>query len=165
MTFAETLRAGQGVVNAWSRLLGQMSEFTVPAFAPNRLYQNILSSMISGGNFSFLSTTVNQQKTDAPELEEEIVTRVASYGKQLGRLIEAVDVLAQRAKVDMRGDDRKKLNELNDLAEKISDARKRFARDNLDQILSYIGTLGRVGHVDHAALDEIKHLVDRLHKR
>jgi hypothetical protein len=29
MTLAETLRAGQGMVNAWSRLLGQMSEFTV----------------------------------------------------------------------------------------------------------------------------------------
>jgi mevalonate kinase len=121
--------------------------------------------MISGGNFSFLSTTVNQQKTGAPELEEEIVTRVASYGKQLGRLMEAVDVLAQRAKIDFKGDDRKKLEELTDLADKISVARERFVQDNLDQILSSIGKFGRVGRVDHAALGEIKHLADRLDKR
>ena len=35
-----------------------------------------------------------------PEVEHEVVTSVASYGKQLGKLTEAVLVLAERAGVD-----------------------------------------------------------------
>lgn len=66
-----------------------------PSLAPYWLSQRILSLLISGGHFALLSTTVNQQATSEPELEERIVGNVASYGKQLGRLVEAVDVLVK----------------------------------------------------------------------
>ena len=44
------------------------------------------SSVMSGGQVALFATTVNQQATARnPELEQQIVTQVASYGKQLGR--------------------------------------------------------------------------------
>jgi hypothetical protein len=76
------------------------------------LDQETLSSLISGGHFSFL-TTVNQQASHAPELEEQIVTKVASYGQQLGRPIQPVDELARHSKDPaIKGDDRRALDEL-----------------------------------------------------
>ena len=139
----------------WQRLLPG-----IPKLAPDWLDQSIASSLISGGQFSLLTTTVNQQATDVPRLEQEIVTEVASYGKQLGRLIEAVDVLAEYAQV--KKEDQPALDELIELANEIKSARKKFARDHLDEVLESIKQLGRPDHVDRAALRRIRDLIDEL---
>lgn len=137
--------------------------FPFPSLAPYWLTQRILSSLISGGQFSLLSTTVNQQATSEPDLEERIVGNVASYGKQLGRLVEAVQVLVKQAKnEEITEDDRLAIQEFTVLAEEISEVRDRFTEDRLDKVLRSVGRLGRPGHVDHAALRAVRELVDRL---
>jgi hypothetical protein len=142
---------------AWQRLLPGM-----PKLAPDSLEQNIASSVFGGGQFSLLTTTINQQATDSPRLEQAIVSDVASYGKQLGRLIEAVNVLAKHADDSIGAAERKPLTELTTLAEEIETAREKFARDHVDEVLESIKLLGRPDHVDHAALGRIRDLVDEL---
>lgn len=142
---------------AWQGLLPGL-----PKLAPNWLDQSIASSLISGGQFSLLSTSINQQATDDPRLEQEIVSEVASYGKQLGRLIEAVAVLAKHAEDSVRTEDKGALTELSKLAEEIKTAREKFAHDHLEEVLDSIKLLGRPDHVDHEALHRIKRLVDDL---
>ncbi|HEY5879054.1 MAG TPA: hypothetical protein VIU11_09090 [Nakamurella sp.] len=150
------------MVNSWSDAVQGWRQF-FPSLAPYWLNQRILSSWISGGHFSLLATTVNQQATGAPEMEEQIVTRVASYGKQLGRLVEAVDVLAKHVNGDpIDADGRLALEEFKKLACEISTARERFAADRLDGILRSIIQLGRPGKVDHQSLRTIRDLVDNL---
>jgi len=137
--------------------------FMFPSLAPYWLSQRILSSLISGGNFALLSTTVNQQATSEPDLEERIVGNVASYGKQLGRLVEAGDVLVEQSNGTPNTDKgRRALTEFSNLAGEIATAREQFARDRLDKILNSVAQLGRPGHVDHTALGVIRDLVDHL---
>jgi len=98
------------------------------------LDQEILSSLISGGHFSFLTTTVNQQASHPPELEVQIITKVAGYGQQLGRPIQPVDQLARHSKDPaIKCDDRRALDDLAELANDITTARERLAQDHLDQ--------------------------------
>lgn len=47
------------------------------------------------GQFGLIN--VNQMSSANPQLEREIVENVAGYGRQLGRIMEAFDVLLQRA--------------------------------------------------------------------
>jgi len=109
-----------------------------------------------------LTTTINQQKTDVPLLEQEIISKVASYGKQLGRLIEAVNVLAKHPDESIPIAERKPLDELVELAAEITTAREEFTRDHVEEILASIKVLGRPDHVDHKALQKIRQLVDEL---
>jgi len=134
----------------------------LPKLAPDWLDQSIASSLISGGQFSLLTTTINQQKTDVPLLEQEIISKVASYGKQLGRLIEAVNVLAKHPDESIPIAERKPLDELVELAAEITTAREEFTRDHVEEILASIKVLGRPDHVDHKALQKIRQLVDEL---
>lgn len=41
---------------------------------------------------------INQMQTGQPEVEQAIVTEAASYGKQLGRVVEALNVLCAQAR-------------------------------------------------------------------
>ena len=49
---------------------------------------------VVGNQFSFF--TVNLGRSSAPEVEAEILENVGSYGRQLGRLSDVVEVLARR---------------------------------------------------------------------
>ena len=47
----------------------------------------------SGGNFSLFNVNVDMGPSSNPEVEAEIVRDVASYGKQIGRIEDAVAAL------------------------------------------------------------------------
>lgn len=60
---------------------------------------------VMGNQFSFF--TVNLGRSSAPEVEAEILQNVGSYGRQLGRLSDVVEVLARRLPRDeLTEDDR-----------------------------------------------------------
>jgi hypothetical protein len=48
---------------------------------------------------------VNEQNSSAPDTEQQIVAR-HSYGRQIGRLMDAVELLLERSDADTRGDPR-----------------------------------------------------------
>ena len=61
-----------------------------------------------------------------PEVEHEVVTSVASYGKQLGKLTEAVLALAEKA-----GLDGPEIAAVREIAEGVAEAKTR-ARDKVE---------------------------------
>jgi hypothetical protein len=57
-------------------------------FAPERLWQPV------NPGWTFGNVVVNTQNSSAPEIEQAVVSR-QSYGRQIGRLMEAVQALAE----------------------------------------------------------------------
>jgi hypothetical protein len=96
-----------------------------PSFAPDRLYQPILPNWFE--NWSFIR--IDMGASANPALERHLISRVGSYGRQIGRVVEAVEVLAAklpRAKLTEK--EKAALDALTDLATELRDARREFAR-------------------------------------
>jgi len=87
------------------------------SWAPDRLWQNIL------GGWTFAGTVINFASSNS-DAELHIVEKIASYGKQLGRISEALEVVVkfvagQRAK--LTDDDRKAVDAFTRMVEEIKD--------------------------------------------
>ncbi|MBC6904168.1 hypothetical protein DWB84_01610 [Saccharophagus sp. K07] len=61
--------------------------------APNNLYQPILP------NWSFNFLNVNAGVSSNASMEQEILQNVGSYGKQIGHLAEALEIVIERLKL------------------------------------------------------------------
>jgi hypothetical protein len=132
-----------------------------PNLAPDRLQQSNTSSVMSGGQVALFATTVNQQATANPELEQQIVTQVASYGKQLGRLMEAVDVLAGHRPADLSPNEESALRNLQELAAKIVTARQESANGRADQVVDDVRSLSEAPEENRQALKRIRDIVNQ----
>lgn len=66
-----------------------VQSWTSFALAPQKLMQSF------NNGWSFGNVIVNSSNSSAPETEQAIVT-AESYGRQLGKLLDAVDLLAKR---------------------------------------------------------------------
>jgi len=73
-----------------------MPEFKPPTFFTDLVFPSGDVSMPWSWVYQFAPITINQMKTSNPSMERKIVTEVASYGRQLGRTIEALAVLVER---------------------------------------------------------------------
>jgi hypothetical protein len=63
---------------------------------------------------------INTVQSRDPELEQRIVEDVASYGRQLGWITEALDVVVSRMdKSDLTGDEHAALQQLSDLIRRV----------------------------------------------
>lgn len=96
-----------------------------PSFAPDRLYQPILPDWFS--NWSLVR--IDMGASANPALERHLIGRVGSYGRQIGKLVEAVEVLAAklpRAKLTEK--EKAALDGLTELAAELRTARREFPR-------------------------------------
>lgn len=59
---------------------------------------NWFTRVVGGGQFGLINIVLG--KTQSPEVEEEILDDVGSYGRQLGRLGDALDAVLVHMKVD-----------------------------------------------------------------
>jgi hypothetical protein len=84
---------------------------------------------------------ITQGKSRNPGLEQRIVTEVAGYGRQIGRLLEAVDVLARHRPKHLSDEDGDALDDLHDLAKQIAAFRRQAARDDADRIVADVALL------------------------
>src|SRR5262245_48709708 len=90
MTTAETTSPRPDLLSAWLRLL---EVWTRPFGAPGRLDQAINPGWVFG------SVTVNNVNSRDPDIERRIVEEV-SYGRQLGRIMDALAALVAQADPD-----------------------------------------------------------------
>jgi hypothetical protein len=91
---------------------------------------------------------INAARTDNPELERRIVEDVASYGRQLGRIIDALDVLVAHAPVEgMTAPERDALRDFSALAGAIAKVKDRerpaLTRANVDRVIEEVQALER----------------------
>jgi hypothetical protein len=107
-----------------------------------------------GGQLGLLN--INATRSGDPGLEQRIITQVASYGRQLGRLVEAVDVLAQHPPRGLGEADIRALDELRKLATQIAAVKEQAALDQIDRIVAEVQTLSRDPKANAEAIRRVR---------
>jgi hypothetical protein len=84
----------------------------------------------SGGQFGLVN--INLGQSSAPTVEQEALEEVGSYGKQLGKIGDALVVLLKHLpKAGLTDDDKKAVGELEDMLGKIADIKQRHNRKGM----------------------------------
>ncbi len=142
-------RSGQPLTpwQAW------LSMFGIRAPLSGDVSQDITSSI--GGQLGLLN--INATRSGDPGLEQRIITQVASYGRQLGWLLEAVDVLAQRqSRHGLSEADIRALDQLHELAERIAAVKEQEALDQVDRIVADVQALSRDPQANVEAIRRVR---------
>jgi hypothetical protein len=82
-----------------------------------------------GGQFGLVNVTLGQ--SSAPQIEAEVLTDVAGYGKQLGRISDALHVLIEHLPKDvaLSHQDRAAIHAFKELYADIQSVKARHAKD------------------------------------
>ncbi|SDA36185.1 hypothetical protein [Sphingomonas sp. NFR15] len=94
------------------------------AFAPQKLWQSVNSG------WSFGSVTINEQNSSAPQTEQIILAH-ESYGRQIGKLLDAVNELV---KTQPDRDSNKAFIEISELATRINRIKHEAAVDRIQRL-------------------------------
>jgi hypothetical protein len=130
-----------------------LSMFGIRSPLSGDVTQDIAPSI--GGQLGLLN--INATRSGDPGLEQRIITQVASYGRQLGRLVEAVDVLARRQSRRGLGEaDIRALDQLHDLAERIAAVKEQEALEQVDRIVSEVRALSRDPQANAEAIRRVR---------
>ena len=105
-----------------------------PSVAPNSLQQPILPGWIFAN-----AVNINDANSGAPEIEREIVSQ-ESYGRQLGRVIEALCEMIEERPATARSESMKELLKLQDKIERI---KARNAERRIENVRSWLAGLKR----------------------
>jgi hypothetical protein len=101
--------------------------------APQNLVQSILPGWVFGG-----VVNVTEQNSSAPDTEREIVAK-QSYGRQLGRVMDALVVLI--AEQQKEGRKAKAFDRLTELDREINAVKTQAAASRLDRVIADLATL------------------------
>lgn len=116
--------------------------FQEPRMTPYNFFSPTFEFPLSGDVEQAISPFYSYDFEGIPEIEYEVTTTVASPGKQLGKLTEAVLVIARQ--MDFEGDDLKAIEELAQLHADIEEAKTaaltklRTRRDQIDKRIAVL---------------------------
>jgi hypothetical protein len=100
---------------------------------------------------------INATQSGDPELERRIITQVASYGRQLGWLLEAVDVLArQQSRRDLDEADIHALDQITTLTKQVAAVKEQKAVDHVGRIVSEVRALSRDPQANAEAIRRVR---------
>jgi hypothetical protein len=105
-----------------------------PWTAPKNLAQSILPGWIFANTVS-----ISEKNSSAPEVESDIVSEV-SYGRQLGRVIEALSELIKEKPVSQRS---KKMHDFLSLSDKIERIKFESTERRLDNVKEWLIELNK----------------------
>ena len=112
-----------------------------------------------GDQLGFIN--INTSGSGDPELERRIVEQVASYGRQLGRVLDALDVLIRRDAGEQLGpEDQLVLTELQRLRREIAATKERSAAEQVDRLVGQIHALQQDPAANDAALRRIRQALE-----
>lgn len=107
-----------------------MSSFNLPLSGNVTQSINPWTSVLSaiGNQFSFIS--VNLGRSSAPEVEQDVLNEVGSYGKQLGRIGDALAVVIAHfdPKPPLSPAEQKTLDALTSMLDEIADIKEQHKR-------------------------------------
>ncbi|WP_145201017.1 hypothetical protein [Sphingobium sp. B2] len=112
--------------------------WTTMALAPQKLWQSI------NGGWSFGNIIVNENNSSAPQTEQAIVAQ-QSYGRQIGKLLDAVDTLARR---QPDWSDTEPLKAAIDLKIRVDGVKLAMAQRRIDQLRGDLELLRAAGPAD-----------------
>jgi uncharacterized membrane protein YccC len=143
-------RYGAPPLTPWQAWL---SMFGIRAPLSGDVTQDIAPSI--GGQLGLLN--INATRSGDPALEQRIITQVASYGRQLGWLIEAVDVLARRQpRRGLSEADIHALDQLHELAERVEAVKEQAALEQIERIVSEVAALSRDPQANAEAIRRVR---------
>jgi hypothetical protein len=92
-----------------------------------------------------------------PALERRVVEQVASYGRQLGWVVDALDVLV-RARRDQEAEpgDEAALDQVQKLRDQVEGLKRREAAERVDALVEQIRLLNSEPQADAPALDKLR---------
>jgi len=127
----------------WSTLVQSMSAARLPGSGDLQNYQDIQTSLLrsAGDQLGFIN--VNTISSADPELERDINRDVASYGRQLGWIIDALGVVIDGHLQKPSGDEQDAITQFDTLRKQIAAAKGRSARDRCDQMVADIEELAK----------------------
>ncbi|MGH3673509.1 MAG: hypothetical protein ACRDSH_23255 [Pseudonocardiaceae bacterium] len=110
---------------------------------------------IDGGQLGLIN--INATRSGDPQLEQRIITEVASYGRQLGRLLDAVDVLADRqSRCGLSDPEIRALDQLQKLAKEVAAVKQQAVLDRIDRIVADVQALSREPQVNAEAIERVR---------
>jgi len=142
----------------------QVSDPVLSPFTMLQWWQKQMQSFMPTGilnepilpNGTFAGIVVNEQNSSDPQKERHIVNSV-SYGKEIGWLVDAVDVLInERAGKNASAKDVAKLQQLQDLKKQIDGLKDEVTRARFERVKSDLGKL------DKRDLTDCKKQIDAL---
>jgi hypothetical protein len=137
-------------LNPWQAWL---SLFGIRAPLSGDVTQDVAPSF--GGQLGLLN--IDATSSGDPGLEQRIITQVASYGRQLGWLVEAVDVLGREQSRRALGEaDVHALDQLHELAERVAAVKQRAALDHVDRIVAEVHALSRDPEANAQAIRRVR---------
>jgi hypothetical protein len=103
--------------------------------------QNIDAALVdNGGQLSLVS--FNTSQAGDVQLERQITEQVASYGRQLGWIIDALDVLISKSRPSgLTKADTEALDQVTKLRDAVEKAKEEASRDRIDSVLADIRRL------------------------
>lgn len=108
-----------------------------------------------GGQLGLVN--INATRSGDPALEQRIITEVASYGRQLGWLVDAVDVLVRcQPREHLTKADSHALDQLHKLAEQVAAVKKQAAVDRIDRIVADVQALSQDPEANAAAIQRVR---------
>lgn len=123
--------------------------------------QDIDPSLVRGTGDQLGLININTTRAGDPQLERRIVEQVASYGRQLGQLIDAVDVVIRRdAGEPLSPDDELALEQLQSLRSEIAATKERFAAEHVDRVVAQVRALRRHPGANEDALRRIRQALE-----
>jgi hypothetical protein len=92
---------------------------------------NPLTAFMTGGQFGLVNVTLGQ--SSEPKVEEEVLSDVATYGKQLGRIGDALTVLLAHfhPQQPLTAQETKAIDALKEMLDKIADVKERHKRPTI----------------------------------
>jgi hypothetical protein len=140
---------------AWWRALGVRGPLS------GDVNQAIDTSLVHaiGDQLGFIN--INTTRAGDAQLERTITEQVASYGRQLGWLTDALDVLIRTARPpDLDPDDAAALDEVTALRAKVERAKEEAARARVDSVVADIRSLRQDPERNHDALERLRSALD-----
>jgi hypothetical protein len=89
---------------------------------------NPFTAFMTGGQFGLIN--INMGQSSEPKVEEDVLSDVASYGKQLGRIGDALIVLLKHfhPRKPLTADENGTIEALKEMLEKIADVKEKHNR-------------------------------------
>jgi hypothetical protein len=105
-----------------------MPTFKLPLSGDVTQSINPFTAFMTGGQFGLIN--INLGQSSEPKVEEEVLSDVATYGKQLGRIGDALMVLLAHfhPREALTADETKAIAALNEMLEKIADVKEKHKR-------------------------------------
>jgi hypothetical protein len=108
-----------------------MPTFKLPLSGDVTQSINPFTAFMTGGQFGLIN--INLGQSSEPKVEEEVLSDVASYGKQLGRIGDALIVLLKHfhPRAPLTAEETAAIDALNEVLEKVARVKEKYHRPAL----------------------------------